>query len=792
MKTIKSILYILLFFSANALAQNSVKGKVTNKVTGKQLEGINIFIPEYKKVTSSDSKGEFSFEGLGKGIVKIQATGLGYKSVVQTLVLNSNTDIIISMEVSETELEEVLITSNSSSLPDNIPFSANGVSQKDIRKYSSPSLMGNLSYQPGVDKISLGNGIGKPVIRGLSFNRIMLFSQGTRIENQQWDDHHDLGLSDIGLENVEIVRGPAALIYGADAMGGALIFVDEKPAAAGTNVGDVNLGFGSNTLGINGDFGFKGAAKNGLFYGARFGGASHTNYIQGEKDEAESENKSKEEEEFAANSKFMNMAGKANVGIIQKWGVSKLSYSYFNQQSGIVEVEPVDTSGNPLGEEEQRDREMEAPYQDVTTQIISLENTILTGKSKVNINVGYQTNDRKEFEPTDVKGEKELAIGLQLKTTTYDVKWTSNQEKSFGVTIGSQGTFLKNTNNGIEALVPDANVSDIAGYGLFRYDHNKLNLLGGVRFDARHIEAMTYRTEPTLTDSFIVVPTVNSADTVNPKPSTDFKKDYSPVSFSIGAAYHLNSKFTIKLNAATGFSAPNYAQLATYGKHEGTYRFERGDRNLKVEQNAEGDLGFIYENEFISLNIGGYYNKIKNYIYIANTGDSMVAITDAVNQFPLYDYKQGDATISGGEFGFDIHPAKLKWLDLKVTYAVINGKLDKGGNLPYIPSNKLIGEVKLSKDKFWKFNDNYISFVVRNFEKQKNVAEYELATDGYTLLDIHIGASFKLGKQKATFDIFCTNAINTGYYNQLSLVKYIGVRDMGRNIGLQLHIPFGK
>src|SRR5205085_3197214 len=137
---------------------------------------------------------------------------------------------------------------------------ANTVPQAEIRKYSSPSVMGNLSYQPGIDRVTIGNGIGKPVIRGLSFNRIMLYAQGTRIENQQWDDHHDLGLTDVGVENVEIVRGPAALIYGADALGGALILVDEKPAAPGTAVGNANVGFACNTLGINLDVGLKGAS----------------------------------------------------------------------------------------------------------------------------------------------------------------------------------------------------------------------------------------------------------------------------------------------------------------------------------------------------------------------------------------------------------------------------------------------------------------------------------------------------------------------------------------------------
>src|SRR5204862_486023 len=156
------------------------------------------------------------------------------------------------------------------------------------------------------------------------------------------------------------------------------------------------------------------------------------------------------------NSKWNDMVGKAYIGMSKKWGVSKLSYSYLNQQLGIIEDESnADTTATKVNDEaEQRDRDMEAPYQDVTTQIVSLENTILTGKSKLNVNFAYQTNDRSEFEPTDVPKEKVLAIGLLLNTTTYDAKWTSNQEKNFGVTIGTQGTFLKNTNKGEESLVP--------------------------------------------------------------------------------------------------------------------------------------------------------------------------------------------------------------------------------------------------------------------------------------------------------------------------------------------------
>jgi iron complex outermembrane receptor protein len=787
MKNIFKLIITILFFSNPLFAQSVLKGKVTDK-NNLPLSSLTVFIPEIQKGTITDSVGAFSIETPSSGIVNVQFTMIGYKSQVKTVNLaDTAIEIKIMMEPSATELEEVLVTSNNSKLSDAVPFSANNVSEEEIRKYSSPSLMGNLSYQPGIDRITIGNGIGKPVIRGLSFNRIMLYGQGTRIENQQWDDHHDLGLTDIGIENVEVVRGPAALIYGADALGGALIFVDEKPASIGTTVGDVNVGFGSNNLGINMDAGIKSANKSGLFYGARFGGQSNTSYLQGE-DDGEVK-PAGETEEFAPNSKSMLMNGKANIGLSKKWGVSKLSYSYLNQKIGIIEDESSDTAAVKSDEAEQRDREMEAPYQDVTTQIISLENTVLLSQSKLNINVAYQINDRKEYEPLPEK-QKDLAICLKLNTVTYDIKWTSNAVKEFGYTIGSQGTFLQNKNNGHEALVPDADVRDVAGYGLLRYDHDKLNLLGGVRYDMRHIEAESYEKAGTSEeDIFIQLP---SGDTID-KPETDFEKNYTPVSFSLGAAYHLNEKLTVKLNGATGFSAPNYAQLGTFGKHEGTYRFERGDVDLKVEQNAEGDLGFVYENNFLTLSLDGYYNKIMDYIYIENTGDTMVRITpDATDTLPIYDYKQNDATISGGEFGFDIHPSTAKWLDLKASYAIINGTLDKdGSNLPYIPANKLTGEIKLSKEKLWVFSNAYVSFIISNYAQQKNVAQYELSTEGYTLLDAHLGAGFKLAKHTATLDIFCTNLLNTAYFNQLSLVKYINVRDMGRNIGFQLRVPFG-
>lgn len=760
--------------SATSFGQHTVSGVLSDKSDKtKLLDNVAVYIPEFNRFDLSKEGGTYILRNVGIGLVNIQFTRVGYKTVVKTISTKDSATVLnVEMEPSAIELEEVAITSNSTKLPENIPYPVTTLSADELRREGQMNLLQALSYEQGIDKISLGNGITKPVIRGLSFNRILLHQFGTRIDNQPWDDRHDMGVNENGVEKVELIKGPAALIYGADAMGGALIFTDEKPAVTGTIGGNANLMFFSNTLGLNGDLGIKGSSNKGLFWSFRGGAQSHTSYVQGAGEEVK---KNTEDKSFAANSRYQTVNGKAVVGMSKKWGVTKFTYSLQNQQAGIVELEP-DTAVAGGFTAEQRDREMEAPYQDVTSQIASLENTILLKKSKVNFNIAYQDNNRKEFEPLPDK-QKETAIGLHLKTTTYDLKYSSDAGKKFGYTIGSQGYIQDNSNFGKEGLVPDAKTSDIGGYVVLRYDLPKWNFLAGGRFDARTLEAESY--EPVgEVDSFA-------------RPEIELDKEYSLFNGSIGAAFHPLKELTLKANVSTGFTAPNYAQLGTYGKHEGTYRFERGDKNLDPEQNLQTDLGVIWGNPNMEVHLEGFYNKISWYIYIANTGDSTDLTMYNIDSLPIYQYKQNNATLSGAELSLDIHPDQLKWIDLTLSYGMMKGELDKGGNLPYIPADKLIAAVKFTKAKMNYVYNPYLSIVLSNYFEQKNVAEFETPSDGYALLDLHAGGSFRWGGQMFDLTISGTNMFNHGYYNHLSLVRNIGVRDMGRNVSIALRIPFG-
>ncbi len=780
------ILFTLIISVVYSYAQTGLQGKVTSG-DNKSLANASVVITELQKGTLTDDNGSFTFSETGKGVIHLQVSLLGYKTVVRTVDLAAQTgELAIQLEASALELKEVVVTSNNTNLEENIPFAVNTFSLQELHEAAQPTLMQMLARQPGIDRISVGNGIGKPVIRGLSFNRILLYTMGTRVENQQWDDRHDLGIVDYGLDNVEVVYGPSALIYGADALGGALIFTDEKPAPNGKTVGSINLGMFSNTLGINGDVGIKGTTNKGLFYMVRVGGESHTNYMQGDDEEKAdtAKNEEGEEENFAANSKFMNYSAKAAVGLSKKWGVSKLSYSYLHALTGMIEIEDSAeiAKSKAKGEDEDRDREMEAPYQDVSTHIASWENTLLLGPSRLNINLAYQFNDRKEFEPAHDSGATtpDTPIFLKLNTCTYDVKWTSNPEKKFGITVGTQGMYQTNRNFGGKILVPDASVTDFEGYAVIRFDPSKQwNLLGGVRYDMRQSDVLA--TDPG--DPFEHEDADSALKKGIVRPDTVFTKKYTPVSFSAGAAWHPVENFTVKANVATGFSAPNYGELSTFGTHEATNRFEVGNSNLKVIQNVEADLGILWEMNHLSLFANGYYNMIKDYIYITPT-------IDTIGKLQVYDYVQSDAVIAGGSVGIDIHPASLKWLDLNSTFTFTSGTLNAGGNLPYVPANKIITELRLMKESIWKMNKPYISLIMDNHFAQDNVAKFETATEGYTLFDVRIGADIKWGRQTVNVMLFGTNIFNTSYFNNLSLIKSIGVHEMGQNFGLQVHVPF--
>jgi len=157
----------------------------------------------------------------------------------------------------------------------------------------------------------------------------------------------------------------------------------------------------------------------------------------------------------------------------------------------------------------------------------------------------------------------------------------------------------------------------------------------------------------------------------------------------------------------------------------------------------------------------------------------------------VYNYVQQDATLSGGELMVDIHPAPLKWLDIRLGYAMMKGELDNGGNVPYIPANKFTGELTLRSKKLKWFYNPYVTFAASDYAAQKDVAEFELPSESYMLFDVRVGLQLPFAHQVVDVNLAVTNLLNTPYMSHLSLVRNLGIRDMGRDVSIKIRIPFG-
>lgn len=671
------------------------------------------------------------------------------------------------------QYDTVVITALGHQPYKNIPYSIAGVNLAAGQKTPHTQMMSQLMQLPSVSSISAGGAINKPVIRGLSFNHVQLFAQGVRIDNQTWDDRHDIGVSDNGFDKVEVVNGPAALLYGPNTMGGAIVMHETAPGVNEKTNGFAQLGFFSNTIGGDIKAGIRGGKKE-FYYSANASYQMHANYVQGGEEEDKPAGAATEDKPLAANSKFTNLAFKGMIGVRKEKRQHQFTYNLYHQLLGIIEDESQDANNNPGQKEEERDYEMEAPYQDVTTHIISTQNNFKSGKNEFVVNAGYQFNDRKEFESGTTPKSKFLGVGLKLQTLTADLQWLVNKNEAAGFTVGIQGFYQNNKNTGNIVLVPDAHISTAGAYIISHYNIDKWNFLFGVRVDQHQLNMFT--TASAIPDTF---------NPAIPRPQQALKKTYTPFSANLGLVYHITSEFSVKVNAATGYTAPNYAQLAAFGKHEGTYRFEVGDNNLSMEKNVEIDGTLQWENKDLGISLNGYINHIKNYIYINPTADS-------VKTLRIYRWTQHDADISGLELDFQLHPSTAKWFEGFLRAGLLRGKLTDGnGDLPYIPASKVITGLTFKKESMGSWLQSYVTLQTSFYGKQAKVAQFEEETDGYFLADLYIGTTAPFGKQhRWNLVAFCTNLFNKGYFNHLSLIKTIDVREPGRNIGLQARYSF--
>ena len=715
-------------------AQNKLSGTITNQEK-QPLSGVSITISDLHKGTTTDENGMYSISNLPIGTNKITFSILGHTTQNKALIIqkgDNNLDLILA--ATAFQMDEVIVATAFHKLQSQNVMKVEHQSMKSLQQKGTATLIEGLATIPGVSQVSTGTSIGKPVIRGLSGNRVLVYSQGVRLENQQFGDEHGLGLNDAGVESVEVIKGPASLLYGSDALGGVLYFNPEKFAKANSFQGDFGQKLFSNTGGSNSTLGLKTSTENWKYL-VRGSNTFHSDYKISDGNRV-------------TNTRYNEQDFKTGIGYSNSILSTVLRYNFNKLDVGIPE--------NGIAEQTTTYK-TDYPKQGVLNHLLSLNSTVFLENSKLDIDLGYISNDRSEFEDSPI-----AILHMKLKTFNYDLKYHLPKKGKMESIVGIQGMQQTNKNLREEFLIPNAETNDFGVFGTANYEWKTNVVQAGLRFDTRHISSENHG----------IIGNEGYFEALN--------KNYTSANGALGYKTNLTKKVTLRLNLASGFRAPNLAELTSNGLHEGTNRYEIGNSHLKTEQNIQTDLDVAYKNSHFEFFVNGFYNHITNFIYAAPTG--LFIAENAV-----FGYIQNNATLYGGEIGIHFHPHPLDWLHFESSFETVTGQKQNGDFLPLIPANKWDNSIRTEfKVKKW-LQEGFATLNISNTFNQNNVSGFETKSNGYVLVNLGIGGNIKFGKTAFSFNLNGNNLTNKSYIAHLSRLKTDGIPNIGRNIILGIN-----
>jgi len=725
------ILLALSFTFINTSAQYSLSGTVLDAQKN-TLPGASITIKNTQIGTLSDMDGNYTLHSSEKDIVVVFSYS-GFhqeKIVIHFNKNNQKLDVVLKENVFE--IDEVILSTPFNKLQSENVVKVSYKSVQSMQKKGIQNLMDGIAQISGVRKMSTGTGISKPVIRGLSGSRVLIYNQGVRLENFQYGDKHGMGISEAGIESVEVIKGPASLLYGSDAIGGVVYLVPEKYALPKLTQANFQSQYFSNTEGFNTNIGVKSSIENWQYL-VRAALSEHADY------RIPANN-------MVTNSRYNNKDLKAGIGYKNDLITTDIRYNFNKSQNGIPKKIGIQESSY----------KMSGLYQDLDNHVLSLKNTIKIKKTQIKTNIGY-TNHKRVL----IKDEKQK-IGMQLNTLNYDTKFHLPNLKKLESIIGIQGMHQTNTNFGMSYLLPDAKIDNIGIFGTANYQIKKISIQGGLRYDTRHI----------------ITQDVSKAGEASYRPG--FDKQLESYTGSLGFKSNIFKKLNIRFNMAAGFRSPNLSELASYGQHAG--RIEIGNKNIKNENNWQTDFALEYENPHIEFFANAFYNQIHNYIFLAPTGEEQESMV-------VYQYNQKDAYLYGSEIGFHIHPHPWDWLHIETSFETVTGKSKNGDYLPLIPANRWNNQIRFINDNQYKHLDKwFVNIGIMHTFKAINVSQFESTQDAYTLFNSSLGGDFSYRSLRLNLSISAHNIFNKDYISHLSVLREQEIPEIGRNIILGVNI----
>ncbi len=731
-----------------AAPADTLRGRVVDSA-GAPIAAARVVLVELGRATLTADDGTFAFASVHTGRYTVVVRRLGYGAVTAQVAVPAAAPLTIALRSAPAAVAPVTVTATRDALDRRAsPLPADVLTDEALRRAAGVSLARTLAALPGVRSVSTGTAVGKAVIRGLGGARVLVLDDGHPVGDYSWDDEDGASADARLAERVEVIRGPASLLYGSDAIGGVVNVLPEAlpdaPSGESLRRAQVEVYGATNNTEVGTAVRAEGA--RGRWSGRLFAVGRHADNLHTPVGELE-------------NTGFQALNGEALLGLHGSSGSASLRFARTGGEFRLLEATGPDSTGGERG----------GPERKVSDNRLQFTGNYLTGGVRLESKAQWQGHAVVEVADTGgMPGTEAEVINLLLDTYTLDLL----AHHSFGGratgTAGVSGVYQSNATRGRVPLVPGAHTSSGGVFVVEELPVGRWKLLAGARADVRHLTADSNATLALSAQS----------------------RDYRAWSGDLGAVYGLGRGFSLAANVGRAWRAPDLFELFANGPHLEEARYDRGDGTLRPERSWNLDGSLRWQGRRGRAELAAYRNRLDGFIYVAPTGQF-------VDSLRVYQAVQARATLWGGEAAVEVVPATVLTIRAQADY--VHGTNDQTGRpLPLTPPLRTALGVELH-GRFGGAGRAYAGVETEVVARQTRLGSdsipgqgsviVDIPTAGYALLHLDAGLERRVGGRPARLDVRVRNATNVRYRDFLNRYKEFAL-DAGRNVVLRISTEF--
>lgn len=684
--------------------------------------------------------------------------------VVLLVCLSSLTVCAQNIDLADTfQLEEIVVAGVRKPVTEVAVLPAVNIASEEINLHMGHSLMDALSHTEGVQAMDIGVGFSKPMIRGLGFQRVVVSDNGVKQEGQQWGADHGLEIDAFHVDGVVVIKGPASVLYGSDAMGGAIEILPPIIPYQDTLSGEILFQHQSVCSGLSGSAML--AIKHKRVYSQiRYTERHWGDYCVPADSFTYLSMRLPIPDRHLKNTAGMERSGNCLLTFRNKRYEGRLNISDNYQKAGFFSG----AHGIPNNSNMQSDGDkwnIDLPYSLVNHLKVSSTNKWTSEKTQMMFVMAYQKNHREEWSKfhTHVIGQqapavdpdKELMLDLQTISAKLQFRYTPSDlwEHYAGIST----SFQNNEIGGYSFLIPAYRREEYGAYYLVNYKPSDVWAFNAsARYDISHIHTEAHGQDV-----------------------GEVERDYHDYSLAVGAVFTPKDGHEWRGSIGRAYRLPSANELTSNGVHHGAFRHELGDSTLVGEQGWQADLSYSLRKKRVDMSISPFFSYYPHFISLHPTGQWSM-LPDAGQ---IYQYVDAPATFFGGEARVKVKLVRDLHYEFSGEY-VHTYDHDSHTATPFSPPATMRNTISWERKRWQAYAE------CQSVATQTRVCHNEDETPGYNLLNVGCKVEFPVSPGKISLHVNARNILNTYHLNHLNFYRKIDLPEAGVDIQSTIRFTF--